>query len=72
MESLVVETISRLSDIKLSKISLTSSFVDLEIDSLDLAELVIELENELEIKIDNYIYQTKTVGELIEHIKKIK
>ncbi len=46
MESLVVETISRLSDIKLSKISLTSSFVDLEIDNLDLAKLVIDLENE--------------------------
>jgi acyl carrier protein len=70
MKNIVIETIGKLLDIKVSEISLTSSFEDLEIDYLDLAELIMILEDKLEIMLDDSIHDTKTVGELIEQVIK--
>lgn len=68
MKNLVLGTISELSGIKLSEISLTSSFEYLDFDELDLAELIMTLEDKLEISADDNLYYTKTVGELIEQV----
>ena len=72
MKNFVIETIGELMDIKLSEISLTSSFEDLEIDNLDLAELIMVLEDKLKITADDSLYNTKTVAELIEQLTKQK
>ncbi|MCK4406356.1 MAG: acyl carrier protein [Bacteroidales bacterium] len=71
MKNFVIETISELLDIKVSEISLTSSFEDLEIDNLDLVEIIMALEDKLEITADDSMYDTKTVGELIKHIEQL-
>ena len=70
MKNFVIETISKFLDIEVSEISLTSSFEDLEIDYLDLAELIMILEDKLGIMLDDSILDTKTVGELIEQLIK--
>ena len=70
MKDLVIETIADLSDIKVSEINFISSFEELEIDNLDLVEIIMALEDKLEITADNSMYDTKTVGELIEQLNK--
>jgi len=70
MRNLVIETISELSDIKIAEINSESSFEYLEFDNLDLAELIMVLEDKLNIKADDSMYYTKTVGELIEKLNK--
>ena len=70
MKNLVIKAISELSDIEVSKISLNSSFEDLEFDDLDLAELIMTLEDKLKITADDSLYDSKTVGELIEQLIK--
>ena len=70
MKNFVIETISKFLDIEVSEISLTSSFEDLKIDYLDLAELIMILEDKLGIMLDDSILDTKTVGELIEQLIK--
>jgi len=73
MKKLVVETLSLISNIKVSEINLETTLEDLGLDSIDIIQLIINLENELEITFDNTIFETKTVNELIEIIKqKIK
>ncbi len=49
----------------------TTSFVeDIGADSLDIVELVMELEEEFDIQIpDDQAEKIKTVGEAVEHIK---
>ena len=70
MNKIVIGIISELSDIEISEINLTSSFKDLGFDSLDLAELIIDIEDELEITTSDSMYRVKTVGELIEGLNK--
>lgn len=69
-ETIVIETISKLLDINSSEISSTSSFQDLEIDNMDLAEIIVLLEKKFKLIADNSMYDTKTVGELIERLTK--
>ena len=69
-ERFVIDTISDFFEIEASEIRLASSFEDLEIDDLYLVELVMFLEDELEIRLNDSIYDTKTVGELIEQVIK--
>jgi len=71
MKKIVKETIGELLDIKASRISLSSSFKDLGIDILDLSEIIMILEDKLEFEADDNIYDAKTVGELIKHIKQL-
>lgn len=70
MKDIVIETIADLSDIKVSEINFISSFEELKIDNLDLVEIIMALEDKLEITIDNSMYNTKKVGELIEKLNK--
>ena len=70
MKKIVIETIGELLDIKVSEISTISSFEDLMIDNLDLVEIIMALEDKLKITADNSMYDTKTVGELIEQLNK--
>lgn len=71
MEVFIIRIISKLSNIKASKISLRTSFEKLNIDILDLVEIVMLIEDKLEITADDNIYDVKTVGELIENIKQL-
>ena len=71
MKNFVIETISELLDIKVSEISLISSFEELEIDNLELVEIIMALEDKLEITADDSIYDAKTVDELIKHIEQL-
>jgi acyl carrier protein len=49
----------------------TSFIEDIGADSLDIVELVMELEEEFDIQIpDDQAEKIKTVGEAVEHIKK--
>lgn len=66
---LVIETIRELSDIEVSDIRLTSSFEDLGFSIIDLAELIMALENKLGITANDSLYDSKTIGELIKHIE---
>ena len=70
MKFFVIETISELSDIKIAEISFESSFEYLEFDELDLAELILVLEDKLNITADDSMHDAKTVGELIEKLNK--
>jgi len=71
LEEFVVKTINKLSDTKISKISLETSFEDLNINILDLIEIIMLLEDKLEFTPNIDIYNLKTVGELIKHIKQL-
>ncbi len=71
MEAFIIRTISKLSDTIISKISLTSSFKDLNINILDLIEIIMLLEDKLEFTPNIDIYNSKTVGELIKYIKQL-
>ena len=70
MDTTVIEIISKLLDVKSSEISLNSSFRDLNIDNMDLAEIIVLIEKKLKISAKNNLYDTKTVGELIEELNK--
>lgn len=67
-KNLVIETISELSYIKIAEISFESSFEYLEFDNLDLAELIMSLEDKLNITEDDSMYYAKTVRELNEKL----
>ena len=68
----VIRIISELSDIEVSKIDLTSTFKELYFDNLDIAELVMAIENKLKITAKDSMFYVKSVGELIENIEEIK
>ena len=54
-------------DIDPEIISMDSKFVDLKIDSLDMVEIVMDLEEEFDIEIENN-EELKTVGDLVKFI----
>lgn len=70
MNAIVIEIISKLLDVEPSSICLNSSFQDLDIDNMDLAEIILLLEKKLKLTADDSLYDTKTVGELIEQLAK--
>jgi len=73
MEKIIIERICVLSDSESTDIKIDSSFQDdLNFDDLDLAELYMDLEEQLKITIDyNLFYEIKTVGNLISYIKNL-
>lgn len=71
MARLLINMISELSDIKIAEIDLTTTFESLEFDIIDLAELVMVIEDKLKINVSIDTYYSKTVGELINHIEKL-
>lgn len=73
MEKIIIERICVLSYNESTDIKIDSSFQDdLDFDDLDLAELYMDLEEQLKIRIDyNLFYEIKTVGNLISYIKNL-
>ena len=68
----VFNSIAKILDKKLDHISEDQSFTeDLECDSLDLVELVMELEKKFEIEIsDTSLAKFKTLRDIIEYISR--
>ncbi|MGM9521205.1 MAG: acyl carrier protein [Oscillospiraceae bacterium] len=64
----IAELIAEHNDCDVSEITMESSFKDLEIDSLDTVEMVMNLEDKLgkEIELDQKV---ETVGDLVKFIE---
>ena len=67
----VIEIVCEHLAVEKSKVEDKTSFIeDIGADSLDIVELVMELEEEFDIQIpDDQAEKIKTVGEAVEHIK---
>ena len=63
----VAEVIANYKGLDVSTITEKSTFQDLNLDSLDVAELVMNLEDELGVTIE-LDEQVKTVGEMVKRI----
>jgi acyl carrier protein len=74
IETKVIEIVAEQLQVEKGKISRTTSFVDdLNADSLDQVELVMELEDAFSTQIpDDQAEKLKTVGEAVEFIKTAK
>lgn len=72
IEEKVIQIVSEQLSVDKGEISRSTSFVnDLNADSLDTVELVMELEDEFDLTIpDEEAEKLKTVGEAIDYIKK--
>jgi len=71
IEEKVIEIVSEQMGVDKSEITRETSFVnDLNADSLDTVELVMEFEDEFELSIpDEEAEKIQTVGQAIDHIK---
>ncbi len=71
MEELIVKNLMEQLDLKREDITSESSFVDdFEMDSLDMVEMLIELEKQTDIKIPNEdVKDIKTVGDLVTYLE---
>lgn len=70
-ETRVIEIVAEQLGVEQEKITRDTSFVDLGADSLDLVEVVMELEEEFDIDIpDDAADKIQTVGEAIDFIMK--
>ena len=71
IEEKVIEIVAEQMGVDKSEITLETSFVnDLNADSLDTVELVMEFEDEFELSIpDEEAEKIQTVGQAIDHIK---
>jgi acyl carrier protein len=74
MKELIVEKLMEQLDLAKEEIKMESSFVDdFEMDSLDMVEMLIELEKETGIKIPNEeVKDIKTVGQLVDYLENKK
>ena len=72
MTEFVTNMIGELSNIKINEIDPTTKFEDIEFDVIDLAELIMALEDSLEVSASIDTYYSKTIGELINHIEQLK
>ncbi|MGI6168634.1 MAG: acyl carrier protein [Christensenellales bacterium] len=57
-------------DIDTGDVTMDTTFEELKIDSLDMVEIIMDLEEAFDITIDNNA-EMKTVGELIAHIESL-
>lgn len=71
MEELIIKNLMEQLDLKREDITPESSFVDdFEMDSLDMVEMLIELEKQTDIKIPNEeVKELKTVGALVAYLE---
>jgi acyl carrier protein len=71
MKELIIEKLMAQLDLSKDEVKMDSSFVDdFEMDSLDMVEMLIELEKETGIKIPNEeVKDIKTVGQLVEYLE---
>ena len=67
----MIEIISNLSDVNTSETTSESRFQDLGFDNLDMAELVMNIEDRLSITAGEHMYYANTVAELIEQIDEL-
>ncbi len=67
----VRDMVAQKMDIDASEITLDTTFEDLQIDSLDMVEIVMDLEDEFDISIDSN-EELKTVGDLVSYIESLK
>lgn len=66
----IKEIISNVMSVDPSEITMDTSFDDLGVDSLDLFEIVLSLEDEFDVELQNEQIETiKTVGEAVEAFK---
>ena len=74
MEELIIGKLIDQLDLKREDIKMDSNFVeDFEMDSLDMVEMLIELEKETGIKIPNEeVKEIKTVGNLVAYLESKK
>jgi acyl carrier protein len=70
MKELIIEKLMAQLDLSKDEVKMDSSFVDdFEMDSLDMVEMLIELEKETGIKIPNEeVKDIKTVGQLVDYL----
>lgn len=57
-------------DIEESQVTLESKFSDLKIDSLDMVEIIMDIEEDFDITIENN-EEMETVGDLINYIESL-
>ena len=71
MKELIIKNLVEQLDLDADEITMESSFVDdFEMDSLDMVEMLIDLEKETGIKIPNEeIVDIKTVGQLVDYLE---
>jgi acyl carrier protein len=71
MKELIIKNLMEQLDLERDEITLEKSFVeDFEMDSLDMVEMLIELEKETGIKIPNEeVKDIKTVGQLVSYLE---
>ncbi|MHB1313994.1 MAG: acyl carrier protein [Christensenellales bacterium] len=67
----VAEIIAEKMDMDVSEITMNSSFETMQIDSLDMVEIIMDLEEEFDVSIDT-ANDLKTVGDLVAFIEKNK
>ncbi len=68
MVNIIMNTVSELTDMKTSEIVLTSSYESLGLDDLGIVDLIMKLEDKFGFSADLEMYETETVGELIEQV----
>ena len=71
MEELIIKSLMEQLDLKRSEIKLESRFIeDFSMDSLDMVEMLIDLEKETDVKIPNEdLKALRTVGELVAYLE---
>ncbi|HPY36253.1 MAG TPA: acyl carrier protein [Clostridia bacterium] len=71
MEELIIKSLMEQLDLKRSEIKPESRFVeDFSMDSLDMVEMLIDLEKETDVKIPNEdLKALRTVGELVAYLE---
>ena len=74
MKELIIKNLVEQLDLDKDEITMDSNFVDdFEMDSLDMVEMLIDLEKETGIKIPNEeIVDIKTVGQLVDYLESKK
>jgi acyl carrier protein len=68
----IISLIAKQLDVEEDNITMETNLIeDLEADSLDIADLVMELEEQLDIEIDDEeLENLKTVGDIVSYIEK--
>ncbi len=70
VEKKVKKIISDQLEVAADKLSMETSFEDIDADSLDIVELVMALEEEFDLEIsDQEIENIKTVGDIVKYIE---
>jgi len=70
VETKVKEIIAEQLEVAVDKLSIDTTFEDIDADSLDIVELVMALEEEFDLEIsDQEIENIKTVGDVVKYIE---